>query len=41
VEYALTAHGGSIRILVGQIIQWGFKHRALVFGQEAEGIQHG
>jgi DNA-binding HxlR family transcriptional regulator len=33
VEYALTEHGDSIRLLVGQIIQWGFKHRALVMAK--------
>ncbi|MFM9951148.1 MAG: winged helix-turn-helix transcriptional regulator [Saprospiraceae bacterium] len=34
VEYALTAHGSSIKEIIENIIQWGIKHRNKVFEKE-------
>ena len=33
VEYALSAHGASIREIIEDIVQWGLKHRKTVFGK--------
>lgn len=34
VEYRLTQHGKSIKDLIKHIINWGLKHRAIVFDNE-------
>jgi DNA-binding HxlR family transcriptional regulator len=34
VEYRLTAHGKSIKDLIKTIIEWGLKHRKIVFKKE-------
>lgn len=31
VEYRLTQHGMSIKDLIGNIVEWGLKHRQMVF----------
>lgn len=33
VEYALTEHGASIKEIIKSIIDWGIKHRKMVFNQ--------
>lgn len=34
VEYALTEHGESIREIISLVIEWGLKHRSVVFGKQ-------
>lgn len=34
VEYRLTAHGKSIKDLIEHIVDWGLKHREIVFREE-------
>lgn len=34
VEYRLTAHGKSIKDLITHIIEWGLKHREIVFKKD-------
>ncbi len=34
VEYRLTTHGMSIRDLIEQIVEWGLKHREIVFKKD-------
>ena len=34
IEYRLTKHGKSIKDLISHIVEWGLKHRAIVFKKE-------
>lgn len=34
VDYRLTAHGKSIKDLIKTIIEWGLKHREIIFKKE-------
>jgi len=34
VEYSLTEHGSSIKDFMSLVIQWGLKHREVVFKKE-------
>lgn len=34
VEYSLTTHGSSIKVFIGMVIEWGIKHREIVFKEE-------
>ncbi len=34
VEYSLTEHGSSIKIFMSLVIEWGIKHREIVFRKE-------
>ena len=36
VEYALTEHGSSIKSFMSMVVQWGIKHRELLFKQHNE-----
>ena len=34
IEYRLTKHGRSIKDLIKHIVEWGLKHRAIVFKKD-------
>lgn len=34
IEYQLTKHGKSIKDLIKHIVEWGLKHRAIVFKKD-------
>lgn len=36
VEYRLTTHGKSIKDLIYHIVEWGLKHRKIVFKKESQ-----
>lgn len=34
IEYRMTKHGKSIKDLISQIVEWGLKHRQIVFKRD-------